>query len=131
MGVSENLDLVRRGYAAFTAGDLDTLQTLFKPDIVHAVPGTSPIAGEHKGTDEVFAMYGNLFALSEGTMSIQLEDVLSDGGDRVVAIHTAQANRNGEALTSREALLFTIEGDKVASIQDFFPDIEAQDQFWS
>ena len=131
MGASENLDLVRRAYAAFGAGDMDTLVSLFKPDIVHGVPGTSAIAGDHKGTDEVLAMYGNLFALSDGTVSIELEDVLSDGGDRVIAIHTAKATRNGETRTSRDALLFTIEGDKVASIQDFFADIDGESAFWS
>jgi len=131
MGATENLELVRQGYAAFTAGDMETLQKLFKPDIVHAVPGTSAIAGDHKGTDEVLAMYGNLFALSDGTMSVDLEDVLSDGGSRVIAIHTAKATRNGETRTSRDALLFTIEGGKIASIQDFFADIEGESQFWA
>jgi ketosteroid isomerase-like protein len=131
MGVSENLDLVRRAYAAFSAGDMDTLQGLFKDDIVHGVPGTSAIAGEHKGTEEVLALYGNLFALSDGTMSVDLEDVLSDGGDRVIAIHTAKATRSSETRTTRDALLFTVEGGKIASIQDFFSDIEDENRFWS
>ena len=131
MGASENLELVRRGYAAFSTGDMETLSGLFKPDIVHSVPGTSPIAGDHKGPDEVLAMYGNLFSLSEGTMSVELEDVLSDGGNQVVSIHTAKATRNGETRTSRDALLFTIDGGKIASIQDFFADIEGESRFWS
>jgi len=131
MGAAENLDLVRRAYAAFGAGDMDTLVTLFKPDIVHGVPGNSRIAGDHKGTDEVLAMYGNLFALSDGSVSVTLDDVLSDGGDRVIAIHHAKATRNGATRESQDALLFTIEGDKIASIQDFFADIEGESAFWS
>ena len=131
MGAYQNLELVRQGYAAFSAGDMDTLQSLFKPDIVHSVPGASQIAGDHKGTSEVLNMYGNLFALSDGTMSVELEDVLSDGGDQVISIHTAKATRNGETRTSRDCLLFTIEGGKISSIQDFFADIEGESQFWS
>jgi ketosteroid isomerase-like protein len=131
MSATENLELVRRGYAAFTAGDMDALQGLFKPDIVHSVPGESAVAGDHKGTQEVLGMYGNLFALSDGTMSIELEDVLSDGGNQVVSIHTAKATRNGETRTSRDCLLFTIEGDKIAAIQDFFADIDGESKFWS
>jgi ketosteroid isomerase-like protein len=131
VGATENLDLVRRGYAAFGSGDMETLQGLFKPDIVHSVPGTSALAGDHKGPQEVLAMYGNLFALSDGTASVELEDVLSDGGNRVIAIHTATATRNGVTRTSRDALLFTIDNGKVASIQDFFGDIDEEDSFWS
>ena len=131
MGATENLELVRAGYAAFSAGDMDTLAGLFKPDIVHSVPGTSQIAGDHKGTADVLAMYGNLFALSEGTMSVELEDVLSDGGNQVISIHTAKATRNGETRTSRDCLLFTVEDGKIAAIQDFFADLDGENQFWS
>ena len=131
MGATENLELVRRGYAAFSAGDMETLKGLFKADIVHSVPGTSAIAGDHKGQDEVLAMYGNLFALSEGTMAVELEDVLSDGGDHVISIHKATASRNGETRVSRDCLLFMVEAGKIASIQDFFADLEGENQFWS
>jgi ketosteroid isomerase-like protein len=131
MGVQENLELVRRGYAAFTAGNTAVLSELFAPDIVQNVPGSSPLAGAHKGPQNVLAMYGKLAELSGGTVSVELEDVLSDGGDRVIAIHRASAERNGQTLSEREALLFTIVDGKVAEIQDFLADIERSDSFWS
>lgn len=131
MAVEDNLEVVRRGYAAFSAGDMATLSELFAPDIVHVVPGSSQLAGAHKGPQNVLAMYGKLAELSGGTVRVELEDVLSDGGDRVVAIHRATAERNGQTLTEREALLFTIVDGKVAEIQDFFADIERNDSFWS
>jgi uncharacterized protein len=130
MGAAENLDIVRRGYAAFSAGDMDTLTALFKPDIVHSVPGTNQLAGDHKGTQEVLTMYGSIFELSDGTANIELEDVLSDGADRVIAIHKSTATRNGVTRSARDALLFTIENGKVASIQDFFADLAEEDNFW-
>lgn len=131
MTVQENLDLVRRGYAAFSSGDTATLSELFAPDIVHTVPGSSPLAGSHKGPQDVLTMYGKLAELSNGSVRVELEDVLSDGGDRVIAIHQSTAERNGQQLSVREALLFTIADGKVAEIQDFFADIEANDAFWS
>ena len=131
MTVEENLDLVRRGYAAFVAGDTDTLTELWAPDVVHAVPGSSPISGAHKGTAAVLTMYGQLAELSGGSVRIELEDVLSDGADRVIAIHRAHAVRNDQTLSAREALLFTIADGKVAEIQDFFADIASVDAFWS
>jgi hypothetical protein len=131
MTVEENFDLVRRAYAAFSAGDADTLIEVFAPDIVHAVPGSSAVAGDHKGTQDVLALYGRLGELSGGSMRVELEDVLSDGGNRVIAIHRATAERNGRTLSVREALLVTIVDGKVAEIQDFFTDIENVNSFWS
>ena len=131
MSVHDNFELVRRGYAAFSAGDTDTLNELFAPDIVHAVPGSSAVSGAHKGAQDVLAMYGKLADLSRGSVRVELEDVLSDGGDRVIAIHQTTAERDGQTLSVREALLFTIADGRVAEIQDFFADIEAMDAFWS
>jgi uncharacterized protein len=104
---------------------------LFAPDIVHAVPGSSAVSGAHKGPQNVLAMYGKLAELSGGTVRVELEEVLSDGGSRVIAIHRTNAERNGQTLSVREALLFTIVDGKVTEIQDFFGDIEAVDSFWS
>jgi hypothetical protein len=131
MTVEDNYDVVRRGYAAFSAGDTDTLTELFAPDIVHTVPGSSAVSGAHKGPQNVLAMYGKLAELSGGSVRVELEDVLSDGGSRVIAIHRANAERNGQTLAVREALLFTIVDGKVTEIQDFFGDIEAADAFWT
>ena len=131
MGATENIDIVRRAYAAFSAGDMDALLALFKPDVVHSVPGSGAISGDHKGPQEVLSLYGSLASLSDGTVRVELEDVLSDGGNRVVSIHSATATRNGVTRTTREALLITIDDGKVASIQDFFADIDAEDKFWS
>jgi ketosteroid isomerase-like protein len=36
-----NEDLIRRGYDAFSRGDMDTLRALFHPDIVWHAPGRS------------------------------------------------------------------------------------------
>jgi uncharacterized protein len=131
MTVQDNLELVRRGYAAFGAGDMDALLELFSPDIVQTVPGSSALSGSHKGAQNVLALYGQLFEMSGGTLRVDLEDVMSDGGDRTIAVHRVTAERNGETFSSREALLFTIVDGKVVEIQDFFTDIEASDSFWS
>lgn len=131
MGVQENLDLVRRAYAAFSAGDVDTLSNMLASDAVHTVPGKNPISGSHKGVEDILAMYGELFTRSDGTIKVVLEDVLSDGGDRVVAIHRSTAEREGRTISQREALLFTIANGKAVDVQDFWTDIDEQDDFWA
>ena len=76
-------------------------------------------------------MYGALFEMTNGTLRIQLNHVLSDGGDRVVAIHTSSLEKDGETYTQPEVLLFTIVDGKVAEIVDFFTDIELNDRLFS
>jgi ketosteroid isomerase-like protein len=39
-----NEDLIRRGYDAFSRGDMDTLLELYHPDIVWHAPGRSQLA---------------------------------------------------------------------------------------
>jgi ketosteroid isomerase-like protein len=72
-----------------------------------------------------------LFELSNGTFSVRLDHVLSDGADRVVAIHTGNMEKDGETITQTEALLFTFVDGKVAQIDDFFADIELNNRLFS
>ena len=131
MGVDQNLETVRKGYAAFSSGDMETLMALYNDDAAHIVPGSSRISGAHKGKDSILALYGALFELSGGTLRIQLDHVLSDGGDRVLSIHTSSLEKDGESFTNTEALVFTFVDGKVAEIQDYFEDIALNDRLFS
>ena len=42
-------------YASLTGGDLATAADLLDPDVVVHVPGTQPLAGVHRGLDELLA----------------------------------------------------------------------------
>jgi ketosteroid isomerase-like protein len=53
-----NEDLIRRGYDAFSGGDMDTLRELFHPDIIWHAPGRSQLAGDHQGVDAVLGYFG-------------------------------------------------------------------------
>jgi uncharacterized protein len=131
MSVEQNLETVRQGYAAFSSGDMDTLMTFYNDDAVHIVPGASQVSGAHKGKESIVGLYGKLFELSGGTLDIQLEHVLSDGGNRVVAIHTSSMEKDGEEFRQTEVLLFSFVNGKVAEIQDFFADIALSDRLFS
>lgn len=131
MTVEQNMQTVRRGYEAFSTGDMDTLMTLYADDAVHVVPGTSQVSGSHKGKDNLLALYGKLFELTGGTLRIRLDHVLSDGGNRVIAVHTSTLEHEGETIEQAEALLFTFVDGKVKEIQDFFSDIERNDRIFS
>lgn len=131
MTVEQNMETVRRGYEAFSTGDMETLMTLYADDAVHIVPGNSQVSGAHKGKGDIQSLYGKLFELTDGTMRLRLDSVLSDGGNRVVAVHTSTLEHEGETVEQVEALLFTLVDGKVKEIQDFFGDIERNDQLFS
>jgi ketosteroid isomerase-like protein len=131
MGVSENLDIIRRGYVAFGSGDVETLRSLFAEDAVHSVPGDSPIGGDHKGIDNILGMYGQLAIASQGFTKVELQNALSDGGNRVIAIQRATMTVGDKVLDQIEALLFTIEDGRIVNVEDFFSDVEATDAYFT
>ncbi len=46
-----NADLLRKGYDAFSKGDLDTIRNeVFSPDIVFHVAGRNPLSGDYQGS---------------------------------------------------------------------------------
>jgi ketosteroid isomerase-like protein len=110
---------------------MEALMALYTDDAVHIVPGSSRVSGAHKGKESIVGLYGTLFEVTNGTLQIELDHTLSDGGDRVAAVHTARLEKDGETFTQTEVLLFTFADGKVAEIQDFFADIELNNRLFS
>ncbi|WP_327322423.1 nuclear transport factor 2 family protein [Streptomyces sp. NBC_01210] len=123
--------LIRRGYAAFGSGDMETLGSLMTADVVHHVPGSSPISGHHKGRDAVLQLYRRFGEETNGTMLIELEAVLADGRGHVMSFHTSRADRGDHGLEMREGLFFTIVGGKISDIDECLEDIDESDRFWN
>lgn len=84
MGDHPNVELARRGYKAFGEGDMATLTELIAEDAVWHLGGNNVLSGDHVGRDNVFALFGKLGEMSEGTMSIELHDVLANDEHTVV-----------------------------------------------
>jgi ketosteroid isomerase-like protein len=55
MGAQENVELVRRGYVAFSTGDMATLNGLFAGDAVWHMAGSGVMSGPKQGRDEILA----------------------------------------------------------------------------
>jgi len=128
--MSANEDTVRRGYEAFSRGDMDTLRSIMTPDVVQSVPGKSQIAGEHKGIDDVLGYYAQLFELSGGTLSVQLESTKVEG-DTVVSTHHATAQRESRSWDTTENITFSFAGDKITRLDEAPTDLAGFDAFWS
>ena len=58
MSAQDNKDIIQRGYEAFSAGDLDTVMSLFDDDIEWVQPGESAVSGTFHGKTEVMENSG-------------------------------------------------------------------------
>lgn len=125
------LDLVRAGYAAFNARDMDALRTLMATEVVQHVPGQSRFAGSYKGIDNVLAYYGTLGEVTGGTFRVDLIDVHGDGHGHVTAIHQVNMSRGDAHRVTRGSILFTFLGDKVTDLLEMRPDLAGDDAFFA
>jgi ketosteroid isomerase-like protein len=125
-----NEELVRRGYEAFAKGDLQTLNGLFADDIVWHTPGRNPIAGDHKGKDQVFGLFGKVAELSGGTFGLDIHDVLADD-EHAVVLATAHGEREGKSIHDNQVHVFHVSNGKVTEFWGHAGDLYAVDEFWS
>src|SRR2546423_828580 len=125
-----NVTLIRKGFEAFNTGDVATLSTILAPDCVQHVPGNNRLSGDHKGRDDILKLYGEMGALTDGTMQAVLGDVYaSDHG--AIANYTAKATRNGRTIVQKYALGFAIVDGKVTDLDDLPLNGEVDDAFWA
>jgi uncharacterized protein (TIGR02246 family) len=130
MGTQENADLVRRGYAAFSAGDMATLTEVFAEDAVWTVPGSNPMSGEKKGRDAILAYFGELLTASNGTFTVTLRDIIA-GQDHTAGLQRNHAERNAKTDDQDAVLVFSIRDGHITAVQEFREDTTRSDEFWS
>lgn len=86
MGDHPNADLVRKGYQAFAAGDMETVAALFADDIVWHEAGNGPISGDFAGKDAVFGHFARLAEVTGGTFGQEIHDLLANDEHAVVLV---------------------------------------------
>lgn len=123
--------LVRRGYDAFSRGDMDTMRELIASDATHHVPGSHPLSGDFKGQDAIIDMYRRLTEETAGSVRVVLMNVLVDGRGHAVAVHRFTAERQGRQLDEPGAIVFRIIGDKVTDLDECVEDIDRNNEFWA
>lgn len=123
--------LVRKGYDAFSRGDMDTMRELIASDATHHVPGSHPLSGDFKGQDAIIDMYRRLTEETAGSVRVVLMNVLVDGRGHAVAVHRFTAERQGRQLDEPGAIVFRIIGDKVTDLDECVEDIDRNNEFWA
>jgi ketosteroid isomerase-like protein len=125
-----HIAVFHRVMAAFAAGDMDALTELFHPDVVWHIGGRNPLAGEYRGREETFAVFGREFQLTGGTYRPQLHDVLANDDHTVALLHVT-ASREGKQLDMDYTIVFHIRDAKITEGWVLTADPQAYDEFWS
>ncbi|WP_105974437.1 nuclear transport factor 2 family protein [Streptomyces geranii] len=122
--------LVRKGYDAFSRGDMDTMRTLLASDATHHVPGSHPLSGDFKGQDAIIDLYRRLGEETDGSMRVALLNVLVDGRGHAVSLHRFTAERQGRRIDETASIVFRIVGDRITDLDECLEDIGRSDEFW-
>ena len=126
-----NEEIVREGYAAFGRGDLEALQSrFFAAGIRWHFPGRSPFGGDYEGIGQVLDWLGRTFQASDGTIRIDLHDVIGND-EHVVALTTVRAERAGKHLEDNTVQIFHLQDGKATEVWTHPADLYASDDFWS
>ena len=109
MAEQDNKDIIQRGFAAFSAGDLETVMSLFDDDIEWVQPGQSSVSGTFHGKAELLEHLGRL---TEKSLTVKLNRLIAEG-DTVVAI--TEVTAGGE--TGEDADVFILRDGKTVRVE--------------
>ena len=120
MSATENLDMMKKVYAAFGTGDVETAGSYWTDDAVHHYPGRSILAGTHQGVEDSIAFAQKMFELTEGKLTMEVLD----------ALLSTSYERQGKSLHMMFVNTVRIEDGRIAEFWTLPQDQYAVDEFW-
>jgi ketosteroid isomerase-like protein len=128
VGAQEDIELVRRGYEAFIAGDVEWMNEHLHENVVWHSPGHNVLSGDYRGRESVLAFFAKTvqFALPE----FDMHDIVASD-DHVVALFTISWRRhdNGETFEDRNAQVFHVENGQALEVWTMTADQAGFDKF--
>ena len=127
---SQNIEAVRRGYEAFSKGDIETLKALFSPSANWHQAETGVLRGNYRGAQAILEFFGQLANETAGSLRVE-PLTMAASGDHVFVLDRATGNRKGKALDSKEVLVFKLDNGVVTEVTEFQSDYPSVAKFWS
>jgi uncharacterized protein len=115
---TRNLEIVKRGFEAFAAGDMTTMKNLFSPNARWHGSPTGTFTGDYRGAPAILEFFGQTKQVTAGT--IQATPVTTAvAGNRVFTLNHVTAKRGTATLDTDEVMIFTVENDVVTDVAVF------------
>ena len=126
----QNAQLLQHTYDAFARGDVPTVLEALADEITWHVPGRSPLSGDYKGHEEVVGFFTRSMELSAGTLRVAVDEIVAKG-ERVIALTTVSAERNGRRWSSPEVHVWRVVDGLAVEFCEYQGDQQTEDEFWS
>jgi ketosteroid isomerase-like protein len=111
-----NIEIARKGYAAFESGDVQAVMDLFADDIVWHIFGTSPLAGDYRGKQAVMELFGKYMGMLDSQQT-EVHDIVANDQHTVV-MGTVTLKRKGRTLESK--ITDVIHPDSEGRVKEFW-----------
>ena len=121
MSTSENVETAKKGYAAFAAGDLETVLGMMDDSVEWVIPGNSELGGTYRGKAELTGMFAKL---AEKSLTTTPSRFLADG-DVVVVLTQITAGEE----SAPQADVMTIRDGKIVKAHSL-GDTAMQERVW-
>ena len=110
VNINDNIEQAYAAAKAFNEGDVSVVLGLMSDSIVWHWGGTNQLAGDAKGKDAVLAKFGTAMLLTDGTLRIDLKDVLVSE-NRAVMFLDLSAERDGTPMRLNVAHASTLDDE--------------------
>jgi len=124
-----NVDLLRRGFVAFAAGDLATLEAMFTDDAIWHVSGRNRFSGDYEGKAAIFQHFRELFQNTDSIVQ-DVHALLADDEHGVV-LQNVTTTRGDDRLETNNVLVFHIDDGLATEVWVASSDPYAADEFWA
>jgi ketosteroid isomerase-like protein len=130
--ITADIARVRAGFEAVANRDLAAFADAFHPDATWNHRNDDRLGGIHRGSDGIVAFLAESIQLTGGTLRPVPESLMADGQGHVVALMRITGTRpDGRTFDDSQVLVFTLDGDRVRSVDQYIGDPAAVTAFWA
>jgi ketosteroid isomerase-like protein len=120
----ENVEVIRRAFEAWNAGDMERLGELYDPDAIMRAPPGWPEPGPFVGRDAIMEQFSRVREALDSDSAVLMSDFLS-AGDRVLVRFAWKGAGYGPAMNVEWTLVYTVRRRLIFGLEYFWDHGEA------